>query len=327
MTENVQNEIITQLVSIVIPFYNMEEFLGEAIESVLEQSVINWELLLIDDGSTDKSFEIAQSYAEKYPLKIHLLSHENNENKGPSASRNLGIERSKGSYITFLDADDIFFPDTLELELKAFAENPEADAVCGTFECWFSWSDEAKKWEKDFTADLVLEIGRLYQPPDLLVQNLISGGRKPQTNCMILKSEFAKTVGLFEEKHRYAWEDQVVWAKLSLNGKIYVMDAILAKYRQHPASTCAIESLNGEDIPSMSIYLDWLEIYLNKQNVKNKDVWKALHGFRRTLYFEIKLKKLKQIYRRQFPLHLRYKIRDKLTRSKQILSWTSQLFK
>lgn len=320
MSENSPENQNEPLVSIIIPFYNREEFLGEAIESVLIQSEKDWELLLINDGSTDKSVEIAAGFVEKYSSKIHLFGHEDNQNRGAHAARNLGISKSKGKYITFLDSDDIFFSDTLEKELKAFEENPEADAVCGTLECWYSWSDQAEKREKDFTIDLVLETEKLYQPPDLLIHNLKAGGRKPGMNCVMLKSNFAKKCGVFEADCKYIWEDQIFWMKVSLYGKIYVMDETLAKYRQHPVSNSKIKSQDGQDVPLMPIFLDWMEVYLQEQNIENDEVWKALRGFRRTLYFETKLRKAKHLYRLSVPLHLRYKMRDKLTRLKQILA-------
>lgn len=319
MKESLLNALENPLVSIIVPLYNMEQFLSETIESVLSQSVIDWEMLIINDGSTDKSIEIAQSFVEQYPHKIRIFHHKNIENKGANASRNLGIENAKGKFITFLDADDLFFPDTLELQLKAFAENPEADAVCGTFECWFSWSDQNNKRNRDFIVDLVLEKEKLHQPPALLIQNLIAGGRKPGINCVMLRREFVGTIGEFDESYRYLWEDQIIWAKLTLNGKIFVMDAVVTKYRQHTSSMSAVDSQNGQDILSVNIYLDWLESYLKKQEIKDANVWKSLNGFRRILYFETKFRKIKQLYRNLFPLHRRYKIRDKLTRSKQIL--------
>ncbi len=306
------------LVSVIIPFFNREDFLGEAVESVLAQTYENWELILVDDGSRDKSYEIAEEFTKKYSGKISLLTHENNENKGASASRNLGIKNAGGEFITFLDSDDIYFPDTLEREVKAFAENADADAVCGTLECWYSWSNEASEWERDFKIDLVLELEKLYQPPDLLVHNLNASGRKPGINCVMLKRCFVEQIeNIFEDDYRYAWEDQVFWSKLSLKGNIYVMDACLAKYRQHPASTCSIESRNGQDIPSMNIFLNWLENYLREQNITDQRVWKALKNFQRNLRIETKFKGLKQLYRRILPLHLRYELRDKWTRLKK----------
>jgi len=94
------------IVSIITPFLDAQDFLQEAIESVIAQTYEHWELLLVDDGSTDKSTTIAQEYAAQYPNKIRYLDHENHQNRGKSTSRNLGIQQAKGSYITFLDADD-----------------------------------------------------------------------------------------------------------------------------------------------------------------------------------------------------------------------------
>ncbi len=318
MKQNLNNKIDKPLVSIIIPFFNREDFLGEAVESVLAQIYENWELFLVDDGSKDKSFEIAEHFTKEFPDKIYSLTHENNENKGASASRNLGIKHANGEFITFLDSDDIYFPDTLEKELKAFAENTDADAVCGTLECWYSWSDEADEREKDFEINLVLELEKLYQPPDLLIHNLNANGRKPGINGVMLKREFVKKVeSIFEDDCRYVWEDQIFWSKVSLFAKIYVMDASLSKYRQHPASSCAVETQDASDIPSMSIFLDWLEDYLHEKNIEDERVWKALKNFQRNLRIETKLKGLKQLYRQILPLHMRYGLRDKWTKLKK----------
>lgn len=310
-------------VSIIIPFYNRERFLGEAIESVLSQTVDDWELILVNDGSMDKSVEIAKEYSKKYPSKIKVLNHPENQNKGASLSRNLGIKNSNGKYVTFLDSDDIFFSNTLEKELAAFKENSNADAVCGTAVCWFSWSNDFKGYEKDFVIDLVLETNTLYQPPELFIHNMKAGGRKAHTNCMMLKKEFAQETGVFKESYNVSWEDQISWAKLTLNGNIYVLDDVLAKYRLHKDSICAIESQTGNEAISIKIFLDWLDKYLKKQNIQDKKVWNSFKGFRRKVYLEKKFWKLKDLYRNHIPLHLRYKIRDRLTKVKKALLWSS----
>jgi hypothetical protein len=87
------------LVSAIIIFLNAEKFIREAIESVFAQTYDNWELLLVDDGSTDASTEIAHRYAEQYAGKVRYLEHEDHQNLGMSASRNLGINNAKGKYI------------------------------------------------------------------------------------------------------------------------------------------------------------------------------------------------------------------------------------
>ena len=83
------------LVSVIVIFFNAEDFIQEAIESVFAQTYEHWELLLVDDGSTDKSRSIAERCAEQYPDKVRCLEHEGHQNRGMSASRNLGIDNAK----------------------------------------------------------------------------------------------------------------------------------------------------------------------------------------------------------------------------------------
>ncbi len=102
-----------KLVSVVISFLNEENFLTEAIDSVIKQDYPCWELLLVDDGSTDKSTGIAKIYAAQNPDKIKYLEHEGHLNKGLSASRNMGINQAKGELVALLDADDVWLPNKL----------------------------------------------------------------------------------------------------------------------------------------------------------------------------------------------------------------------
>ena len=92
------------LVSVITPVFNVESFLRETIASVLNQQYTNWELILIDDGSTDGSAEIAKSYSSKFPGKIFYYEHEDHVNRGASPSRNLGLAKVKGELISFLDS-------------------------------------------------------------------------------------------------------------------------------------------------------------------------------------------------------------------------------
>ena len=115
----------TALVSIIMPMYNAGKFLSKSIESVLEQTYQNWELLLIDDGSKDDSIDIALAFMEK-DSRIFLLKNE--QNMGIAKTRNKGIEASKGQYIAFLDSDDYFLPSILDKAVQAF-DSPEIDVV------------------------------------------------------------------------------------------------------------------------------------------------------------------------------------------------------
>src|SRR5689334_8794235 len=114
------------LVSVVLIFLNEERFLSEAIDSVLVQTYSNWELLLVDDGSVDGSSRIAKQYAEQNTERVRYVEHPGHENRGMSASRNLGIQNASGEFIAFLDADDVWLPNKLRRQLAILSEHPDA---------------------------------------------------------------------------------------------------------------------------------------------------------------------------------------------------------
>ena len=128
------------LVSGIIIFRNTQKFIEEAIQSVFAQTYDNWELLLVDDGSTDGSKEIAQRYANKYPEKVRYLEQENQQNLGVSAARNLGIVRAKGEYIAFLDADAVWLPHKLQQQIAILESIPQAAMLYGRTLRWYSWT-------------------------------------------------------------------------------------------------------------------------------------------------------------------------------------------
>jgi teichuronic acid biosynthesis glycosyltransferase TuaG len=117
-------------VSIITPMHNSEAFLSETINSVLNQTYKNWELFLIDDCSTDNTLEMAQSFSNTY-TNIELLK--NSTNLGAALSRNLGIEKSKGDFIAFLDADDLWKPEKLEKQLD-FTKKYNCDVCFSSYE-------------------------------------------------------------------------------------------------------------------------------------------------------------------------------------------------
>ena len=105
---------MSYLISVIIPVYNAERFLPICLESIIEAKIEGLEIILVDDGSTDKSSEVCRMYREKYPF-VHYLFQ---ENSGPSVARNLGLKNAKGIYISFFDADDY-------VDSKAFARHVE----------------------------------------------------------------------------------------------------------------------------------------------------------------------------------------------------------
>ncbi len=117
-------------ISVIIPVYNAERFLAEAIESVLIQPEVK-EILLVEDGSKDHSLVICQTYADNNP-HVRLIQHSNGVNKGAAESRNQGIQNAQCEYLAFLDADDLYLPNRFTETLKTFHAHPDADGVYET---------------------------------------------------------------------------------------------------------------------------------------------------------------------------------------------------
>ncbi|MEI6331191.1 MAG: glycosyltransferase family A protein [Pseudanabaena sp. ELA645] len=138
------------LVSVIIPVYNREKFLAEAIDSVLAQTYRPIEIIVIDDGSTDKSGEIARSYAEtKYIYQ---------DNQGVSVARNIGVDAAQGEFLAFLDSDDMWLPNKLETQINYMLKHPEVN-ITGTemknfmesgteIPSWFNFEEYVKVIEK-----------------------------------------------------------------------------------------------------------------------------------------------------------------------------------
>lgn len=117
------------LVSIILPFYNSQKFLEEAIKSIINQTYKNWELLLINDGSSDDSLKIAKKYLRDKRLK--LISYD--KNKGPAYSRNLGIKEAQGEYICFLDSDDLWEKKKLKTQI-IFMKKKNIELSCTNYQ-------------------------------------------------------------------------------------------------------------------------------------------------------------------------------------------------
>jgi len=117
---------MNRLVSIIIPSYNNAQFIAETLESVFNQTYSDFEIVLVDDGSTDDTKSIVNEYIKRYPRKIRYMYQ---PNQGISVARNKALKFAKGEYIAFLDSDDVWEADKLKLQMEFFDQNPEADLV------------------------------------------------------------------------------------------------------------------------------------------------------------------------------------------------------
>lgn len=259
------------MVSSIIIFFNVEKYIQEAIDSVFSQTYTNWELILVDDGSTDSSTKIALRYAEQHPGRVRYVEHDGHENRGMSASRNLGIQHARGEYITFLDADDVWLPQKIKRQVAILEKHPEAAVVFGPWESWSSWSKNPES--PDVIQNLQIPTDRLVRPPNLLSVWLQKEIAIPGHCATLMRRKAAQAVGGFEDAFRDHYEDLVLLSKIHLRFPVFVDGECLSRYRQHPDSCCYGQ---GRVRFAWEIYLNWLESYLVRQKSNDREVWKAL---------------------------------------------------
>ncbi len=195
----------TPLVSVIIPTYNRGWTIKEAIDSVLEQDFSDYELIIVDDGSTDNTADILQSYGNTITV-IHQ------SNKGVSAARNRGIGASAGRLIAFLDSDDIWLPQKLSRQVEFFNNHPDA-LINQTEEQWIRNGVRVnpKKRHHKFS-------GMIFERS--LELCLVS------PSAVMLRRQLFETVGLFDESLP-ACEDYDLWLRISCRYPVYLIDTPL----------------------------------------------------------------------------------------------------
>ena len=267
------------LVSCIIIFFNGEKFFEEAIESVFAQTYDNWELLLADDGSSDRSTAIAQAYAQQYPDKVRYLEHEGHQNRGMSATRNLGIRNAKGRYIAFLDADDVWLPQKLDRQVEIIESEPDVAMVYGRSKYWLSWTGNPDDSQRDYIPDAYLP-PQIYQPPTLLTQCYPLGhATPPPPSDIMLRLKTIESLGGFEAGFQgiyQLYEDQAFFAKLYLQYPVFVSGECWDKYRLHPDSCGSVVNKSGKYQIVRQFFLNWLEKYLSERGIHEPEVWYAL---------------------------------------------------
>ncbi len=270
------------LVSAIIIFLNEERFLAQAVESVVAQSRSDWELLLVDDGSTDRSTAIARDFAARTPDRVRYLEHAGHANRGMSAARNLGLDHARGQYVGFLDGDDVWEPAKLDEQVAAFEANPRADMVYGRTLLWHSWRGDDPSPVDEY-CDLGVIPDSVVEPPRLLV-NLIENRAQTPTTCnALMRREAFERIGRFEETFRGMFEDQVFFMKLALVAPVYVSSKRWARYRQRTDSHSARMEATGEVRQAHTRLLAWLEAYLRERGTADAEVWRMLRRQQRRL--------------------------------------------
>ncbi|MBF0343298.1 MAG: glycosyltransferase [Nitrospirae bacterium] len=208
------------LVSVIIPTYNHETYIGEAIESTLLQTYSEIEVIVIDNFSNDNTEAIVNSYVEK-DQRLHYKKFNNKGIIG--LSRNLGIKMARGDYVAFLDSDDIWFTNKLEKVMNVFAKNKWVDLVC---------HDEyhVKGQSKDI-------IGKGIYGPYKTYEQLLFKGNALSTSAVVVRKNKLFEAGLFSEDFNVVTaEDYDLWLKLSKISQIFYLHEILGCWRVHALS-------------------------------------------------------------------------------------------
>lgn len=207
----------TPRVSVIIPTYNRASIVPRAIDSVLLQTYTDYEIIVVDDASTD---ETGTLLIKKYKNKIFYMRKEKNE--GLAAARNTGIRAAHGVYTAFLDDDDAWLPEKLALQIKAMEDDP----VVGLVYCGYHQVDD-----NDTILATVRPEKRGAVFHDLLYQNCITGS----ASAVLLKTELLHDAGYFNASLS-ACEDWDLWIRISRLCTVEFVDAPLVKWHVHPSN-------------------------------------------------------------------------------------------
>lgn len=267
-------------VTVVVPVYNGERFLDETIRSVLAQTYEDWELLVVDDGSTDGSVAIARQHADVSGGRVRCLEHPGHSNRGVSASRNLGLHHARGPYLALLDQDDVWAPGKLAEQVALMEAHPEAGMVCGAALYWHSWDPAAAARDEAVAVggpqDSVVPAPRL-----LTTLYPLGAGEAPCPSGLLMRRDVLAAAGGFEVEFHgdlQLYEDQAFLAKLYLRTPVVVSSACWGRYRQHATSVMAGIVAAGRYGAVRHHFLEWFERYLIAEGQRGTPAWRALQG-------------------------------------------------
>jgi glycosyltransferase involved in cell wall biosynthesis len=276
-------------VSVIIIFLNEERFLPEAVASVESQAGVDWELLLVDDGSTDGSGPWARARVRaRTPggtRLIRYLRHPGGVNLGMSAARNLGLRHAAGDWVTFLDADDVWLPGKLSTQLDLLDRHPGVEVLASPAQWWWNWDGTNEAGRGDWTQ--VLGAGRteVVAPPALVVDYLLDEWR---SICdLVVARDAVRRLGGYEPSFTAMFEDQVFHAKVLGRLPALVTSESWYRYRQHAGACTARAHRTGNHHTSRLLFLAWLDRYLVAQSPRHEPAG-ALAALHRTVQTELR---------------------------------------
>ena len=200
-------------VSVIIPAHNSADYIGEALESVFDQTYTDYEVIVVDDGSTDGTADVVRKFGDRVVYAYQ-------ENGGAASARNHGIELARGKFVAFLDADDVWLPDKLEKQIRLFENNPDLGLV---------FTENYLFDEQGIYCDSLDKKFRLMSG-DLAQSIFMNSG--VATPTVMVRREVFKKLGTFDESLTQA-EDDNMWIRITSHYRGMLVDEPLVKIREH----------------------------------------------------------------------------------------------
>lgn len=279
-------------VSVITVFLNEERFLPETITALTDQTFRDFELILVDDGSTDASANFAQRHAADNPGTVRYLAHPDRSSRGISASRNRGLAAARGEFVAFLDADDSWAAEKLAEQVDLLRGNPALGMVYGRGLIWHSWNAD------DPGADYYFELGLptdcalpAFEPLRVLLENR---AQNPMVSGALLRRSIISELGGFDDRFQSMFEDKVLFAKVLAHSPVYVSSRTWLRYRQHDQSLCARVGAVREAREHLR-FVNWMRRYLRKEGIKDRGVWAALDEQSKGAYRSLARRSIKSL--------------------------------
>lgn len=268
-------------VTVICIFYNAERFFSEAIQSVMAQDFTDFELLLVDDGSSDGSTALALSHALRCPGRISYLEHPGHGRGGMSAARNLGITRARGEYVAFIDADDRWRPGKLREQVEIMDTHREIGMVAGAVNQWRSW---------DGGEDLLVPTGHMLDaiapaPEAAMAIYPLGRAAPPCPSDVMIRREVLERVGCFEERFTGSFEDSACFGKLLLAAPVYLSRRAWTDRRIHEGSCTSTTRRDGHYPATRAAFMRWYAGYLKGCDAPRRKA--VLHAVRRARWRDL----------------------------------------
>lgn len=288
-------------IGVIAALFNHERYISKAIESVLEQTYQDWELIIWDDGSIDRSLEIAKQY-EKKDARIKVFQHPGNKNMGQEASRNAALQKTEAEFIALLDTDDYYLPRKLELLLGAFTDQNIGLTYGKT------------KFLNEQTQELK-DSGIMYEPSgdvlkDLIWDNFICAG------SVLFRKKFIET-GLQFDAHFKTCGEYPLWVEIASKSKVVHVPEYVSVWRDHGVNTGSkLDVLAKEEL--VELKNNWIreKKYKIDESVLHNSLHKSMYDLASMYYQKLELKKCSKICSEIWELK---KVDSKILMKSQIL--------